>query len=210
MGGGFPDVNEVYRERKTTDQIEKRRSGNHRLNPLVSGCATSRTIDNNFYMNDKIILDACCGGRQMWFDKTNPFTVFMDVRNENETLCNGRVVKIKPTHIGDFRDMPFESCTFKLVVMDPPHLSKLGSNSYTAQKYGKLLPTWETDLKSGFDEAMRVLQPYGFLIFKWNEYEIPVSKIIDLFGARPLFGHRSGKHSKTHWLCFMKPNIAQQ
>lgn len=155
-------------------------------------------------MTEKKILDACCGGRQMWFDKDNPLTVYMDQRNENEKLCNGRTVKIKPTIVGDFRQMPFEDNSFRLVVMDPPHLSRLGSNSYTAQKYGKLLPTWETDLKGGFDEAMRVLEPFGILIFKWNEYEIPVSKIIELFGALPLFGHRSGKHSKTHWMCYMK------
>ena len=31
---------------------------------------------------DKLILDACCGPRMMWFDKRNPQAVFMDIRDE--------------------------------------------------------------------------------------------------------------------------------
>lgn len=100
--------------------------------------------------------------------------------------------------------MPFADGSFKLVVFDPPHFNKLGKNSFTAQKYGRLFPTWETDLKQGFDECMRVLSDFGVLIFKWNEFQIPINDILDVFGADPLFGHKSGKASKTHWLCFMK------
>lgn len=55
-----------------------------------------------------------------------------------------------------------------------------------------------------FDECMRVLEPFGILIFKWNESQIPVSRLLEIFGQEPLFGHRSGKASKTHWMCFMK------
>ena len=51
---------------------------------------------------------------------------------------------------------------------------------------------------------MRVLKPNGTLIFKWNETDVTVSKIIDVIGQMPLFGHKSGKREKTHWLCFMK------
>ena len=29
---------------------------------------------------DKLILDACCGGKHFWFDKNNPLTLFMDKR----------------------------------------------------------------------------------------------------------------------------------
>lgn len=43
-----------------------------------------------------------------------------------------------------------------------------------------------------------------FLIFKWNEFQIPVNKILEIFEAQPLFGHKSGKNSQTHWMCFMK------
>lgn len=130
---------------------------------------------------DKLILDACCGPRMMWFDKRNPQAVFMDIRDEEHILCDGRSLEVHPDVIGDFRSIPFEDATFRLVVFDPPHLVRLGDNSYMAHKYGKLLSTWETDLKQGFDECMRVLKPEGVLIFKWCEEQIPVSRIIEIF-----------------------------
>lgn len=153
---------------------------------------------------DKLILDACCGSRMMWFDKQNPLAVFMDIRDEECTLCDGRNLEVHPDVVGDFRNIPFEDATFRLVVFDPPHLVRLGANSYTAHKYGKLFPSWETDLKQGFNECMRVLKPEGVLIFKWNETQNPVSHIIETFGVNPLFGHKSGKNSKTQWMCFLK------
>ncbi|VGQ57966.1 DNA N-4 cytosine methyltransferase M.NgoMXV [Streptococcus pyogenes] len=33
-------------------------------------------------MSDIKILDACCGSRLFWFDKNEPHTTFMDVRQE--------------------------------------------------------------------------------------------------------------------------------
>ena len=41
-------------------------------------------------------------------------------------------------------------------------------------------------------------------IFKWNETRITVKRILEIINAQPLFGHKSGKASKTHWMCFMK------
>jgi hypothetical protein len=152
----------------------------------------------------KIILDACCGSRMMWFDKVNPLAVFADQRTEIHTLCDGRSLVINPDVEMDFTQMPFENESFKLVVFDPPHLKKLGKNTWMAQKYGVLLPTWETDIKAGFDECMRVLEPFGVLIFKWNEYQINLNKVLEVIKTQPLFGHTSGKHGKTIWMCFMK------
>lgn len=94
---------------------------------------------------------------------------------------------------------------FNLVVFDPPHLKYLGANSYMAKKYGILQQSWETDLKQGFEECIRVLKIGGTLIFKWNETQIKVSEILDLFVTQPLFGQkRLGKSHDTHWLVFMK------
>lgn len=152
----------------------------------------------------KIILDACCGSRMMWFDKVNPLAIFADQRTEIHTLCDGRSLVINPDIEMDFTQMPFEDESFKLVVFDPPHLKKLGKNTWMAQKYGVLLPTWETDIKAGFDECMRVLEPFGVLIFKWNEHQINLNQILDVIKTKPLFGHTSGKHGKTIWMCFMK------
>jgi len=152
----------------------------------------------------KPILDACCGSRMFWFDKENPLVCFADIRNESHTLTDGRILNVNPDVIQDFRQMDFPDGSFKLVVFDPPHLKKLGKTSWMAKKYGALLPTWEHDIAQGFSECLRVLEPLGVLIFKWNEDQIPTSKIIELAGQQPLFGHPSGKHSKTIWLCFMK------
>lgn len=153
---------------------------------------------------DKKILDACCGSRMFWFDKQNPNVLFADIRDEEHTLCDGRKLEIHPDVVADFRNMPFPDASFKLVVFDPPHLNNTNPDSYMAQKYGTLLSTWRNDLKQGFDECMRVLEPYGILVFKWNETRISVKRILEVFGQRPLFGHKSGKASKTHWMCFMK------
>ena len=54
----------------------------------------------------KPILDACCGSRMFWFDKNNPMALFMDNRELDDTLCDGRSLQVKPDVVGDFRDMP--------------------------------------------------------------------------------------------------------
>jgi ubiquinone/menaquinone biosynthesis C-methylase UbiE len=160
-------------------------------------------------MNKKI-LDACCGSRMMWFDRENKDTLFIDQRSESHIVQDvsssggQRFIEVKPDLMADFRELPFEDNSFHLVVFDPPHLNSLGKNSWMAKKYGQLLPTWETDIKGGFDECMRVLKPNGTLIFKWNENQIKINKILEVIVTRPLFGHPSGKHGQTIWMAFMK------
>ncbi len=154
--------------------------------------------------NDKIILDACCGSRMFWFNKVHPDVLFSDIRNEEDILCDGRTLEIKPDVIADFRNLPFEDYKFKLVVFDPPHLNKLGKSSWMAKKYGVLGFDWRNDLKQGFKECFRVLEPKGILIFKWNEAQIKVSEVLNLTEEKPLFGHRTAKSGKTIWLAFMK------
>lgn len=153
---------------------------------------------------ERNILDACCGSKMMWFDKNDPRVVFADKRTESHILCDGRTLEIRPDMEMDFTSMTFEDNTFNLVVFDPPHLKSLGKNSWMAKKYGVLLPTWETDIRAGFDECMRVLKPNGVLIFKWNENQIKINKIIEVIGKKPLFGHPSGKTGQTIWMTFMK------
>ena len=148
------------------------------------------------------ILDACCGSRMFWFDKQNPYTTYMDIREEYEELESGHKINVKPDIVGDFRDIPFDDNTFDLVVFDPPHLLRAGKTSWLARKYGKLNPeTWELDIYHGFLECMRVLKPTGTLIFKWNEDQIKLSQILKLINYQPLFGN---KRAKTHWLVFIK------
>lgn len=152
--------------------------------------------------NGKPILDACCGGRMFWFDKDNPLVDFMDNRVEDCCLCDGRKFTVKPDIIGDFTDMPFPSKSYKLVVFDPPHLVRIGSESYMAKKYGKLSAGWEKDLRNGFNECMRVLDDFGVLVFKWSEVQIKISQVLNAIGQKPLFGHRTNQN--TLWMCFMK------
>ena len=155
-----------------------------------------------------LILDACCGGRQFWFNKENPNVLFADQRvMEPKVVGSGKDARIRkclPDKVMDFRNMDIADQTFKLVVFDPPHLF-LGENSYMAQSYGRLdKQTWREDIRKGFSECFRVLKDEGILIFKWNECDVPLKEVLKLTTYKPLFGHPSGKAQKTHWVCFMK------
>lgn len=150
------------------------------------------------------VLDATAGPRMMWFDPADARAVYVDERCETVTLCDGRTITIEPDLQADFRSLPFPDESFYHVVFDPPHLERVGKTSWTQAKYGALFPTWRDDLAAGFAECFRVLKPGGTLIFKWNEYQIPVRDVLACTPAKPLYGHRSGKQSKTHWIAFLK------
>ena len=163
-------------------------------------------------MNDKFILDACCGFRMMWFDKEHKNTLFLDNRKE-----------VNPNLIGDFRKLEFPDKSFKLVVWDVPHIvqREIGKGQ-VVYFYGVLNPdSWKADLKKGFEECMRVLDDYGVLIFKWSDCDkwanlsrnVNVKSVLDLFYIKPLFGQKTKAKfeikenkqiSSTYWFCFMK------
>ena len=146
----------------------------------------------------KQILDACCGSRMFWFDKKNPHVEFCDNREvPYHEFYPNRYIEVCPNTVCDFRALPFESSSFYLVVFDPPHLTNAGPTSWTRLKYGCLAKDWPQVLHDGFWECMRVLKPYGTLVFKWSE-------VLAAIWAEPLFWHRSGKNMNTHWMCFMK------
>lgn len=150
---------------------------------------------------DKLILDATCGSRMIWFDKNHPDTLYMDNRQLESILCDGRTLNIHPDVVADFRDMPFEDESFHLVVFDPPHLLRAGKDSWLAQKYGLLPDEWQGMIRDGFLECMRVLKSNGVLVFKWSEDQVKLNELLKVIPQRPLFGNR---RSKTHWLVFMK------
>ena len=161
-------------------------------------------------MSEKMILDATCGPRSIWFQKNEPHTLYCDRRSEHYESDYGtrkahRTIDVAPDMEIDFTDMPFEDASFNLVVLDPPHL--IGTDtSWLKKQYG----CYETraaalaSIGSGIRECFRVLKCGGVLIFKWNELDISTREIINACGIEPLFGHRSGKKMNTHWLCFMK------
>jgi len=145
-----------------------------------------------------------------WFDRGDDRAVFLDKRVETHTLkdksVNGgqRKLVIRPDIQADFTKLPFASDHFQTVVFDPPHFDTTGPQSWLRAKYGALDGNWQSMLSAGFTECFRVMASNGTLIFKWNEYQIPISEILVLTPEKPLFGHRSGKHSKTHWITFVK------
>ena len=160
----------------------------------------------------KKILDVCCGGRMFWFDKHNPEVLFVDNRiMERQLIWKSKVDKeeawfeVSPDQVMDFRHLDLPDEQFYLVVFDPPHIIENNDAGYAKKKYGVLRPkTWRDDIAAGFRECFRVLRPNGVLIFKWSEIDFPVSEILKLAPQSPLFGHKSGRQQKTHWLTFMK------
>lgn len=150
----------------------------------------------------KPVIDVCCGSRMFYFNKADKRVLFCDKRFLDTTLCDGRKLEIKPDIMADFRNLPFPDESFYLVVFDPPHLSRVGHNSWLAKKYGFLSKDkWKEDLAKGFNECMRVLKCNGTLVFKWNEEQIRLSEVLNCFSEQPLFGH---KRNKTHFLIFYK------
>ncbi len=151
----------------------------------------------------------------MWLDKQDPRAVFVDRRQETLTVTDNskgnktgqRVLTIEPDFLMDFRALPFPESSFKLVAFDPPHLVQAGPRSWLAAKYGKLGPEWREDLRQGFAECFRVLEPGGTLVFKWNETQVKLREVLALTPAKPLFGQVSGRNGLTHWLVFMKGDM---
>jgi 23S rRNA G2069 N7-methylase RlmK/C1962 C5-methylase RlmI len=145
-----------------------------------------------------------------WFDRQNPDALFVDKRRETHELPDisskggSRALVIDPDIQADFAALPFRDRTFAHVVFDPPHLIRNGKKGWLAKKYGKLEGDWREELRAGFAECFRVLKDDGTLVFKWCEEEVPVSEILKLTPRIPLYGNRSGRTAKTHWIVFVK------
>ena len=148
----------------------------------------------------------------MWFDKADARAIFGDQRCETITVTDRshredgtRTLRIEPDVLLDFRALPYPDGSFKLVAFDPPHVVRAGPRSWLAAKYGKLGQDWRDDLRQGFAECFRVLEPSGVLVFKWNETQVKLAEVLATTPERPLFGQVSGRRGMTHWLVFMKP-----
>jgi len=146
-----------------------------------------------------------------WWDKAHPLTLYMDRRTAPRGAVGdltGRpewnpAWECAPDVVGDFRAMPFEDASFRLVVFDPPHLIQEPNDSITHLKYGSLSPdTYEDDLRRGFAECWRVLAPGGTLIFKWAG---DINRVKPHFPATPIVGTRVPRGLQTWWLTFYKP-----
>ena len=76
------------------------------------------------------VLDVTAGSRMMWFDKADERATFGDIRCETLTACDGRSIVVDPDVRLDFRCLSYPDEVFDLVVFDPPHLNRLGKNSF--------------------------------------------------------------------------------
>lgn len=155
------------------------------------------------------ILDACCGGRMMYFDKHDKRVLGQDIRvvPRYKIESNGSWFEVAPDVVGDFRKMEFPDNTFSLVVFDPPHLN-CGKTSFMFYKYGTLdTKTRDSDLRSGFAECFRVLKPGGTLVFKWSDAFRSLKQVLELTPYKPVFSHTArskGKENKTFFVVFFK------
>jgi len=177
-------------------------------------------------MKEKIILDATCGGRTIWHknNKNNPNTLYIDIRQELDPAFaraphhRTAVFNVNPDEIQDFRDLSYEDNSFKLIVWDPPHITrKDGQKNLTGlitKRYGALnAESWRSDLRKGFKELWRVLEDYGVLIFKFHDGCVDHNEVLSLFSVDPLFGTTTAKrnHNSCRWFCFMKiPKVETQ
>lgn len=162
---------------------------------------------------NKLILDACCGGRFFWLNKQHPDALYIDIRDEDAGYCPEKpTFRIKPDMQLDFRDLPFEDNTFPLVVWDPPHEVRADGQEHLTgrlvKKYGALhADTWKSDLQRGFNELWRVLRVHGTLVLKFHDRQVKFEDVLSLFHTQPLFGTTTKKNrgaGETKWFCFFK------
>jgi hypothetical protein len=160
---------------------------------------------------DLRILDMTAGQRGIWYQKENPFTIFMDRRCgdfiDNQRPDADRIVSIKPDVVAEWEHLPFKDGVFDMVVWDPPQIFKDKGAKLPglAVKYGVLYnDSWKGQIQRGAVEAFRVLKSEGILIFKWSDCAKSVDIVLKLIPYAPMFGTRTGQSNNTHWICFIK------
>jgi len=158
-------------------------------------------------IDNKLILDACCGGRMFWHNKNHPKTIYVDNRKRDKGHCEGKPNhEVNPDYIMDFRKLDFPDNTFKLVIFDPPHIFAPEEDTCVMTKcYGRLNPeTWKNDIKDGFNECWRVCEENGLILFKWNECRVKMPELLDILPKEPLLRDMRRGLSKSHWMIFIK------
>lgn len=159
------------------------------------------------------ILDATCGEKGMWYQKSHPFVTFLDKRNG---IYGKNKHKIKPDIVATWDDMPFPNNCFDVVIFDPPHIICNAETGNIVSQYGHFkIDTWKQELKTGIANCFRVLKPNGIFIFKWAKAEryghsIPIEDVLPMFPFKPLFGTRTGKRDTNHWIVFLKHRLEKE
>lgn len=179
---------------------------------------------NKIIPQNKTILDPCFVAQEKWeLSKTQERVLsillsdnFSNLLSEKarqryviKRLCDGRALNIRPDQIIDFRNLPYPDSYFNFVLFEPPYFVNDGSNSRAASKYGRLdKKTLLDDVRVGFSEAFRVLNPQGSLVLKWPEKDVTVGEIQKLAPSRPVNVYKTGRKIGTHWNLFLKEGDA--
>jgi SAM-dependent methyltransferase len=145
------------------------------------------------------VLDVSAGERHVWFNKSHPDAIFLDIRPE-----------VKPDVVGDSRNLgQFGSGWFDLVVFDPPH-GNIGPNGAMKKRYGSFDMPYIRDLIVRSErEIYRVLKADGLLAFKWNDRQVKLAVVLAWMPSfDPLFGHHvssaQARPSTTYWVMLRK------
>jgi len=146
------------------------------------------------------ILDATAGYRGIWFDKNEEHTIYIDIKPE-----------VNPDYVMDCTKTNFPDQFFDLIVFDPPQVSAKSKKGEMMKRYNCGLGASEIRelIRKASKEFYRILKDTGFLIFKWNDHDQKLSKILPLLeDFKPLFGHKVSirtKHSSsTYYVVLIK------
>ena len=170
-----------------------------------------------------MILDATAGNRTMWKHKNTENIIYIDIEKKLER---------KPTIFTDNTNTPFLSGIFDTIFYDPPHgwgdktiwyAYKHRSKEYF-EKWGdrKIPRYYGTDKYKSRSELVahiyhaqkefyRILKDDGLLWLKWNEYSIPLARLLTFFGDwRELMRiyvcapSQTFGEQQTYWVCLTK------
>jgi DNA modification methylase len=170
-----------------------------------------------------MILDATAGNRTMWHDSPPEDTIFIDIEKKLE---------IKPTIFADNTNTPFFDKQFDTIFYDPPHMFGDKGSFYVYpdaksfkerwKGYGEIPRYYGGDkYKTGQElilhiykaqkEFHRILKDDGLLWLKWNETEMPLRRILQLFDMwkelliLPIKAPSQTAGTKqTFWVCMYK------
>jgi len=170
-----------------------------------------------------MILDATAGNRTMWKDGHIEDTIYIDME---------RKLEVKPTIFADNTNTPFFDKQFDTIFYDPPHaygakgwFHSLPDKAQFRFKYPneKGIPRYYggDKYKSGQElivhiykaqkEFHRILKSDGLLWLKWNETDMSLRRILQLFELWHILlvlpiksPQQTHGQKQTYWVCLAK------
>lgn len=151
------------------------------------------------------ILDLSAGNRAVWFNKSHPDAIYVDVRHE-----------VAPSIVADARALPAEVGEgFDLILFDPPHKNNAATGKM-ARNYGHWTAEQIKDIVIGSaKEAHRVARADALMAFKWNDHTRKLSSVLPWISEwwEPLFGHgmapQQRGRSTTSWVMLRRRGAQQ-